>query len=92
MTISYRSVRKEILSDSEVRKAYDELEQEFAVAQALITARSKAKLTQKEVANRLGVSQPVVARMESGRNISIKSIARYAKAVGHPINICISPA
>ncbi|MBR4424243.1 MAG: helix-turn-helix domain-containing protein, partial [Mailhella sp.] len=40
----------------------------------------------------LGVSQPVVARMESGRNISIKSIARYAKAVGRPIKLEILPS
>ena len=42
-------------------------------------------------AEKLGVSQPAVARMESGKNISIKAIARYAKAVGRPINLSILP-
>lgn len=89
--ISIKSVRNEILANPDVKKAYDEMEQEFAVAQALIDARMKAQLTQQEVAHRLGVSQPVVARWESGRNTSIKSIARYAKAVGQPIQIRILP-
>ena len=66
-------------------------EQEFAIANALIQARSEAGMTQKDVAEKLGVSQPAVARMESGKNISIKAIARYAKAVGRPINLSILP-
>ena len=35
--------------------------------------------------------EDLVARMESGKNISIKAIARYAKAVGRPINLSILP-
>ena len=75
----------------EYKAAYDALEQEFAIANALIQARSEAGMTQKDVAEKLGVSQPAVARMESGKNISIKAIARYAKAVGRPINLSILP-
>ena len=48
-------------------------------------------MTQADVAKKLGVSQPVIARMESGRNISIKSITRYATAVGRPIRLEILP-
>ena len=91
MEIPFDAVRKELLNDPEIKAEYDALEQEFAIAQALIDARSSAGMTQAQVAARLGVSQPVVARMESGRNISIKSIARYAKAVGRPIKLEILP-
>ena len=63
--------------DSEYKAAYDALESEFSIADALIRARVEAGLTQAEVALRLGVTQPAVARMESGRNISLKSVARY---------------
>lgn len=78
-------------NNPEYKAAYDALEQEFAIANALIQARSEAGMTQKDVAEKLGVSQPAVARMESGKNISIKAIARYAKAVGRPINLSILP-
>jgi transcriptional regulator with XRE-family HTH domain len=44
------------------------------------------------VAKKLGVTQPSVARMESGKNISLKTITRYAKAVQKPITLKILPA
>ena len=77
--------------DSEYKTAYEALEPEFSIADALIRARVEAGLTQAEVAARLGVTQPAVARMESGRNISLKSIARYAGAIGRPIKLEVTP-
>ena len=77
--------------NSEYKAAYDALESEFSIADALIRARVEAGLTQAEVALRLGVTQPAVARMESGRNISLKSVARYAGAIGKPITLEVMP-
>jgi hypothetical protein len=39
-----------------------------------------------------GVTQPAVARMESGKNVSIRSLSRYATDVGKPIQLVINPA
>jgi DNA-binding XRE family transcriptional regulator len=74
------------------KAAYDALEQEFSVARALIRARLEAGMTQAQVAARLGITQPAVARMESGRNISLKAVSRYAGAVGRPITLEVFPA
>jgi DNA-binding XRE family transcriptional regulator len=82
---------EKIRGDSEYQAAYEALESEFSIADALIRARVEAGLTQAEVALRLGVTQPAVARMESGRNISLKSVARYAGAIGRPITLEIMP-
>ncbi|MCL1926422.1 MAG: helix-turn-helix transcriptional regulator [Syntrophorhabdaceae bacterium] len=82
---------EKIRGDAEYKTAYDALESEFSIADALIRARVEAGLTQAEVAVRLGVTQPAVARMESGRNISLKSVARYAGAIGRPITLKIIP-
>lgn len=84
-------VLPELLQKPEFQAAYDSLEQEFSIARALIQARSEAGMTQVEVAQRMGVSQPVVARMESGRNISVKSLRRYARAINRPIPLLIQP-
>jgi len=79
---------KELLNDSEYKKAYAELEEEFLIAKALIEARKSAKLTQKQVADRMGTTQSVVARMESGKPLpSLKSVARYAAAVNSKIEL-----
>ena len=77
---------KELLNDPEYKKAYTELEEEFLVAKALIKARKSANLTQTQVAERMGTTQSVVARMESGNPLpSLKSVVRYAAAVNSRI-------
>ena len=79
---------KELLNDPEYKKAYAKLEEEFLIAKALIKARKSAKLTQKQVADRMGTTQSVVARMESGKPLpSLKSVARYAAAVNSRIEL-----
>lgn len=84
--------REELLADPEVKAAYDEMANEFAVAKALIAARSASKLSQKDVAERMKTSQSAIARMESGRqSVSTGSIQKYATAVGRPITIEIRP-
>ena len=71
------------LKDDAVKKAYRELSFEFSIAQKLISERLKAHLTQQEVAQRMGTTQSVVARLESGMQLpSMKTIERYAHALG----------
>ena len=61
--------------------AYDALENEFAMASALIKARSDAAMTQQDVALAMGTTQAVVARLESGRTMpSTRTLERFAKA------------
>lgn len=81
----------ELMRKPAFREAWDALEAEFDLAQALITARMEAGLTQADVADKMGVSQPAVARLESGRNVSVRSLRRYAAAVGRPIRFTIQP-
>ncbi len=74
-------------TDTKFAVAYDALEDEFAALAALLKARAAAGLTQAEVATRMGVSQPVVARIESSlgkknHSPSINTLRRYADACG----------
>ena len=74
------------------RKAYDALEDEFAVAKAVIAARNRAGLTQIELARKMGTTQPVVARMEGGRvQPSLQTLQRLAKATGSKLMIRFEP-
>ncbi|MGB9030887.1 MAG: helix-turn-helix transcriptional regulator [Acidobacteriaceae bacterium] len=74
------------------RRAYQALEDEFAVAKAVIAARNRAGLTQSELARKMGTTQPVVARMESGRvQPSLQSLQRLAKATGSRLMIRFEP-
>lgn len=74
--------------DSEYRREYDALEEEFALIAAMLDARQKAGLTQAQVAERMGVKQPVVAKIEGGKsNVSFDTLKRYAHATGCKIKV-----
>ncbi len=78
----------ELLQNAEYSRKYEELQEEFNVARELIRARMQAGLTQQEVAQRMGTTQSVIARMESGKPMpSLRSLKRYAQATGNRIKI-----
>ena len=61
-------VKKQLLSNAEVRREYDRLGPEFELIQSLIQARSRAGLTQADPAERMKTTQSVIARLESGQS------------------------
>ena len=92
MSIPFSKLKKRWLRDPEFRKEYEALGEEFALARSLIAARTKAGLTQDEVAKRMGTTQPVVARLESGHKPSLKTLERYAAATGAKLKIEMVPS
>ena len=81
-------LKAELMVDEEFRREYESLNEEFSVAAQLIEARMKANLTQEEVARRMGTTQSVLARLESGRPLpSLRSLKRYASAIGGKLEI-----
>lgn len=92
MTITVRKLKKRWLSDPDFKREYDELEHEFAFARQMIAARLRAKLTQRQVAERMGTTQSVVARIESGSQPpSLKTLERYAAAIGCQLTLSLRP-
>ena len=78
-----KELKREMLADADTRAEYDALTDEFAIARELIAARARAGLSQSEVAQRMGTTQSVVARLESGkRPPSMRTVERFAQAVG----------
>ena len=72
---------------------YDSLEDEFRLADSLIRARAVAAMTQEQVANAMGTTQAVVARLESGRSMpSTRTLKRFADATGTHLRISFEPA
>ena len=68
------------------------LEEEFALAAALIDARGQAQLTQEDVAAKMQTSQQAVARLEGGKaNPSLRTLRRFAEATGTRLKIVFEP-
>jgi DNA-binding XRE family transcriptional regulator len=73
-----------------VKKAYDDLGDEFAFLDEVLKARADAGLTQSEVAARVGTTQSAIARLESVQSRhspSIATLQRYASALGYRVEI-----
>ena len=88
MTVPFKRLKNAWMKDPAFRAEYERLKPEFVLALALINAREKAGLTQSEVAQRMGTTQSVVARIESAQNPpNLKTLERYAEAVGRRIEI-----
>lgn len=80
------------MNDPAYRAAYDALEEEFALVSSVIEARTRAKLTQEQLAKKMGTTQAVVARLESGRSMpSTRTLERFAKATGTKLRITFEP-
>lgn len=76
--------------------AYAALEDEFATLGELLRARRQAGMTQADVAERMGIAQASVARLESSAGSrkhapSMATLRRYADAVGCELRITLAP-
>ncbi|RJP46099.1 MAG: transcriptional regulator [Armatimonadetes bacterium] len=86
--LDFETWEKEALKDPELRAEYDKLQPEFAMIQAVIDARVKKGVTQKELAQRIGTKQSVISRLESGRaNPSVAFLKKLAEALNSHLEI-----
>ena len=76
------------MKDSAFNEAYEQLEPEFAIIQAIIDARKSAGITQKELSQKSGIAQGDISKLENGNaNPSIKTLQRLAAALGKTLKI-----
>lgn len=81
-------LKKRWMANPKFRKEYAKADAEFAIIEALIRARTKARLSQAELAKRLGTTQSAVARLESGGiSPSLSTLRRYAEATGTRLHL-----
>lgn len=86
--LKFDDVLNEKLKDPEFKAAYDALEPEFAVIEAIMKARAQMGLTQKQLSERTGISQADISRIERGTaNPSLKTLQRIATALGRRVQI-----
>ncbi len=80
---THEEVMGSLLEDSEFREVYDELQPEYTLKEAIVRARVEDGLTQAELAERMGVKQSAVARMETRPfNPKLTTLRKLAMALG----------
>lgn len=89
--LTHREMKELSLRDPVIKAEYDRLEEEFAIFDIFLKARAAAGLTQAEVAKRMGTTQSVIARLESGKGSpSLATLRKYARALGCRLNFSLT--
>ena len=76
------------MQNPEVKAEYDALQPEYDIIQAMIDARVKQNMTQKELSNKTGITQADIIRIENGtRNPSLSMVKKLAKGLGMQLKL-----
>ena len=88
---SFKDFKEEALKNAKVKKEYEALRPEFELMLEFIKARKLAKLSQEALAKKLKLTQPSIARLESGgyTKTSISKLAKVANALGCSLKVSL---
>lgn len=87
--MSAKKWEKRVLEQPGAAKRVAEIEDELRLAAALTALREQAGLSQRELAKRIGVSQPRIAAIEQSRNVTIDVLEQYVDAVGGHLEVTV---
>jgi len=88
---SFKDFKEEALKNATVKKEYEALRPEFELLLEFIKARKAAKLSQEALAKKLKLTQPSIARLESGgyTKSSISKLSKVANVLGYSLKISL---
>jgi len=85
---NWKNLEKELLKNPKVKAEVEKLEPEYQLARQLIKARLAKKLTQDELAKKVGVKQEYIARLESGQaNPTLETINKVGRALDKKLKL-----
>ena len=80
---------KKVLASPGAAERVAAIEDELRLAAGLTRLREEAGLTQRELAERIGVSQPRIAAIERSRNVRIDVLERIVAALGGRLEVSV---
>ena len=84
----FQKFKEELLKDPEVRAEYEALQPEYEVIRALVGARIEQNLTQKQLAERSGIRQSNISRIENGTcSPTVETLQQLANGMGKKLHI-----
>ena len=91
MFIDFQDVLKKELKNPVFKKHYDEYGKQLEIAYQILQLRKKKKISQAQLAKKIGTKQSNVARIESGQqNLSVDTLDKIAGALGYELKIGFS--
>ena len=90
--INAEDLHRKWMENPKFRQEYEKLEPEFAIARTIIEARIKNKVSQEELAKKMGTGQAVISRLESASSSpSLSLIKRLASALNLKVELRFTP-
>lgn len=90
--IRWEEIEKRWMKDPKFVRAWEKIEPEYQLARALIGLRLKKKLSQQELAKKIGSKQPVISRIEAMSSTpTVSLLKRVAEALGTRLEIRFLP-
>ena len=90
---NYDEFIEEQMKDPSFRKEWEALQPEMAIVKAMIDARERTGMTQKELSDKTGITQADISRLENGNaNPSLKTLQRLAEGMGMTLKLEFVPA
>ena len=83
---------KEKLKDPYFKELYELEEQKFKIVKRIIEYRVKNKLSQKQLADKVGVTQQHISKIENGEFSSISTLGKILLFVGYKIKVQAIPS
>lgn len=88
----FREFLEEQLQDDELKKEWENIQPEMDIIRAMVDARISQNLTQKELAERVGMHQADISKLENGtRNPSLKLLKRLAEGMNMTLKLEFVP-
>jgi predicted transcriptional regulator len=88
---SFKEFKEDALQDATFKAEYESLRPEFELIRQFIKARQKAHISQSDLAKKLKLQQPAIARLEGGgyATTSIAKLAQVASVLGYSLKISL---
>lgn len=82
---------KETINDPYFKELYELEAQKYSIIQKIIEYRIKHKLTQGQLADKVGVTQQQISKVENGEFSSIMTLEKILLAIGMTVQIKAVP-
>ena len=84
----FRNYLEQQMKDSEFASEYEAMRPEYEAIRAVIAARQESQMTQKDLAEKTGIRQSNISRIESGvSSPTVETLARIASRLGKQLKI-----
>lgn len=88
--VKFSEVKDLLMKDAEFKSEYEKLKQRYDVISQIIEERDKQKITQEELALRVGTQKSNISRLESGTyNPSLDFLIKVAHSLGKEMQIVL---